>query len=65
MSMKEGDVGRRRVLALIGATALAGCAPRSSEDRPLDLFAAASLREVLDAAAAQYDRSSGRRVRAT
>lgn len=65
MSMKEGDVGRRRVLVLVAATALAGCAPRPSEDRPLDLFAAASLREVLDAAAAQYNRSSGRRVRAT
>lgn len=51
---------------LLGATALAACAPRrSAETAPIDLFAAASLREVLDAAVADYQLRSGRTVRAT
>lgn len=58
--------GRRAALILLAATALAACAPRRSAGTPLiDLFAAASLREVLDAAVAEHQQRTGRMVRAT
>lgn len=51
---------------LLGATVLAACAPRRSGGQsPIDVFAAASLREVLDAAAGDHDRRSGRPVRSS
>jgi len=60
------DVGRRTGLVLLAATALAACAPRRrAGPASMDVFAAASLREVLDAAAAEHHRRSGRIVRAT
>ncbi len=66
MAKAEGGVGRRTGLMLLAATALAACAPRGRAGPELiDLFAAASLREVLDAAVADHHRRSGRTVRAT
>ncbi|MDO9586670.1 MAG: molybdate ABC transporter substrate-binding protein [Brevundimonas sp.] len=51
---------------LLAATALAACAPpRPGGPAPIDLFAAASLREVMDAAVADHLRRSGQTVRAT
>lgn len=64
MSKMEVDFGRRRGLVLAAVAALVGCAPRRSAGQPLDLFAAASLREVLDAAAVEHRRRSGRIVQA-
>lgn len=59
-------MGRREGLMLLAATVLTACAPRSSaEAPPIDLFAAASLREVLDALAADHLQRSGRTVRVT
>lgn len=59
-------IGRRSGLMLLAAAAVTACAPRRPVGpRPVDLFAAASLREVLDAAIAQYRARSGRTVRAT
>lgn len=66
MANAEAGVGRRTGLMLLAATALAACAPRRpAGPAPIDLFAAASLREVLDAAAAAHHQRSGRTVRAT
>lgn len=49
------STGRRGALTLLGAAALAACAPRRSvQKKPVSLFAAASLREVLDAAVAEH-----------
>jgi molybdate transport system substrate-binding protein len=50
---------------LLAAAALVACAPRRAGLAPIGLFAAASLREVLDAAIVDYQRHSGRSVRAT
>lgn len=60
-----GSIGRRTGLMLLGAAALVACAPRRAGPAPIDLFAAASLREVLDAAIVDYQRRSGRSVRPT
>ena len=60
-----GGIGRRSGLMLLAATALVACAPRRAGPAPIDLFAAASLREALDAAIVDYQRRSGRSVRAT
>jgi molybdate transport system substrate-binding protein len=50
---------------LLAATALAACTPRRGTGPvPVDLFAAASLREVLHAAIVDHQRRSGRTVRA-
>lgn len=66
MAKAEAGFGRRTGLMLLAATALAACAPRRpARSSPIDLFAAASLREVLDAAVADYRRRSGQTVRAT
>lgn len=63
---KSGGIGRRQGVMLLAATALAACTPRRrAGPAPIDLFAAASLQEVLDAAAADHRRRSGRTVRAT
>lgn len=47
------------------ATVLTACTPRKPGDSPIDLFAAASLREVLDALAAHHLQRTGRTVRIT
>ena len=60
-----GGIGRRDGVMLLAAAALVACAPRRAGPAPVDLFAAASLREVLDAAIFDYQRYSGRSVRAT
>lgn len=61
-----GGIGRRKGMLLLAAAALAACAPRRrAGPAPIDLFAAASLREVLDAAVADHRGRSGRTVRAT
>jgi molybdate transport system substrate-binding protein len=66
MTTASASPGRRRVLVLLAATALTTCAPRRPAGTPLiDVFAAASLREVLDAAAAEHRQQTGRIVRAT
>ena len=66
MTKAEAGIGRRTGLMLLAATALAACAPgRPAETAPIDLFAAASLREVLDAAVVDYQSRSGWTVRAT
>ena len=66
MAKAEADVGRRTGLMLLGATVLAACAPRRpARSSPIDLFAAASLREVLDAAVSDHRQQSGQTVRAT
>lgn len=46
----------------LAAALCAGCAPRAP-DAPLTVFAAASLKEALDEAAAAYTRETGQRVR--
>lgn len=59
-------IGRRTGLMLLASAALAACAPRRRAGAaPIDLFAAASLREVLDAAVTDYGGRSGQSVRAT
>lgn len=64
--MQKAGIGRRKGMMLLAATALVACAPRRrAGPAPIDLFAAASLREVLDAAVADHRRRSGRTVRAT
>lgn len=64
--MNAGGIGRRNGVMLLAATALVACAPRRrAGPAPIDLFAAASLREVLDAAVAEHRRRSGRTVRTT
>jgi molybdate transport system substrate-binding protein len=66
MAKAEAGIGRRTGLALLAAAALAACAPRRpGASVSIDLFAAASLREVLDAAVAEHRRRSGRIVRTT
>ena len=60
-----GGIGRRNGVMLLAAAALVACAPRRAGLAPIGLFAAASLREVLDAAIVDYQRHSGRSVRAT
>lgn len=61
-----GGIGRREGLMMLAATSLVACAPRRrTGSTPVDVFAAASLREVLDAAVADHRRRSGRTVRAT
>lgn len=58
-------IGRRDGLRLLAAAALTGCAPgRRTPSVPIGLFAAASLREVLDAAAVAHRDRSGRAIRA-
>lgn len=62
----EAGVGRRTGLLLLAATALAACAPRRPvAPAPIELFAAASLREVLDVAVADYGQHFGQTIRAT
>ena len=59
-------IGRRAGLMLLAASALAACSPRRpAGPAPIALFAAASLREVLDAGVAEYRVQSGQTVRAT
>jgi molybdate transport system substrate-binding protein len=66
MTRAGASLGRRGALVLLAATALTACAPRRPAEAPLiDLFAAASLREVLDAAVAEHQQRTGRIVRAT
>lgn len=66
MAEAVAGLGRRTGLMLLAATALAACAPRRPAGPTLiDLFAAASLREVLDAAVAEHQHRTGRTVRAT
>jgi len=66
MTRAVKGLGRRTGLLLLAATALAACAPRrTSAAMPIELFAAASLREVLDAAVAEHQQRTGRTVRAT
>ena len=66
MAKAEAGIGRRSGLMLLAATVVAACAPRRPvAPAPIDLFAAASLREVLDAAVADYRQRSGQAVRAT
>ena len=66
MADEGAGIERRTGLLLLATTALFACAPRPRADpTSIDLFAAASLREVLDAAVADYQRRSGRTVRAT
>lgn len=62
----EAGIGRRNGLLLLAATVVAACSPRRPvAPSPIDLFAAASLREVLDAAVADYRQRSGQALRAT
>lgn len=66
MAKAEAGIGRRTGLLVFAATALAACAPRRpAGPSPIDLFAAASLREVLDAAVADHRQRSDQTVRAT
>ena len=66
MTTAGASLGRRGALVLLAGTALTACAPRRPASKPLiDLFAAASLREVLDAAVAEHQQRTGRIVRAT
>ena len=59
-------MGRREGLILLAATVLTACTPRPAAGPPaIDLFAAASLREVLDALAADHLQRTGRTVRIT
>lgn len=59
-------MGRREGLMLLAATVLGACTPRrAAGPKPIDLFAAASLREVLDALAADHFKQTGRTVRIT
>lgn len=56
---------RRSWLALLGATVLtlgAGTAPAAAQNRDILAFAAASLKNALDEAAAQWQRESGKKV---
>ena len=65
MAEAKAGIGRRTGLILLGATTLIACAPRRpAGPAPVNLFAAASLREVLDAAVADYKQRSGHTVRA-
>jgi molybdate transport system substrate-binding protein len=66
MTKAEAGIERRTGLMLLAAAALTACTPRRPADTaPIDLFAAASLAEVLDAAVVDYRSRSGRTVRAT
>lgn len=66
MASAGGVIGRREGLILLAATALTACARRGSEPQaPIRLFAAASLREVLDAAAGEHGRRTGLATLAT
>ena len=59
-------MGRREGLMLLAATVLTACTPGGGRGAPpIDLFAAASLREVLDVLAADHLRQTGRTVRVT
>lgn len=59
-------MGRREGLMLLAATVLTACTPRpAAGPPPIDLFAAASLREVMDALAADHRQRTGRMVRIT
>lgn len=59
-------MARRTGLMVAAAAILGACAPgRPAGAPPIDLFAAASLREMLDAAIDAHDRRTGRTVRAT
>jgi len=60
-----GVIGRRTGLKLLAAATLVACSPRRAGLSSIDVFAAASLREVLDAAIVDYQRHAGRSVRAT
>ena len=56
---------RRSWLALLAATVLtlgAGTAPAAAQSRDILVFAAASLKNALDEAAAQWQRESGKKV---
>ncbi len=64
MPEAKADIGRRTGLILLGAATVAACAPRGPDgSAPVTLFAAASLREVLDAAVADNQQRSGQTVR--
>ncbi|MDP3801915.1 molybdate ABC transporter substrate-binding protein [Brevundimonas sp.] len=66
MAKAETGIGRRTGLLLFAAATLTACAPRRpAASAPIDVFAAASLREVLDAAVAGHGRRSGTIVRTT
>lgn len=66
--MRQAGTGlaRREGLMLLAASVLTACAPKGAgKTPPIDLFAAASLREVLDALAADHLQQTGRTVRTT
>ena len=66
--MRQAGTGmvRREGLLLLAAGFLTACSPPEVPGLPpIDLFAAASLREVLDAVAADFQQRTGRTVRAT
>lgn len=66
MTEAGAGMGRREWLALLAAGTLASCAPRPpAAASPTTLFAAASLREVVEAAVADHGRRTGRTVRAS
>jgi molybdate transport system substrate-binding protein len=65
MAEEGAGIDRRAGLLLLAATALVACSPRRVDPSLIDLFAAASLREVLDAVVADYRRRFGKTVRVT
>ncbi len=66
MRQSGTGIGRRQGLMLLAATVLTACSPRQAAGLlPIDVFAAASLREVLDAVAADFLQRTGRTVRTT
>lgn len=56
-------IARRRLFALFAFAALAGAGPVLAQPAPLIVFAAASLRDVMDAQAAAFARAGGPPVR--
>ena len=66
MGQAGTGMGRREGLMLFAASVLTACAPRPVPGPPpVDVFAAASLREVLDALATVHRQQTGRMVRVT
>lgn len=66
MGQAGTGMGRREGLMLLAASVLTACTSRGAgEAPPIDLFAAASLKEVLDALAVDHQQQTGRTVRVT